>query len=214
MWAASSSRNSLSRQIVQRSRYAGREAGLVETYLRLAEGHPTHEVVLRHDRPRIHDADGQEHAAVDWVVLGDPARVERSVPAGTCADEIDQRHLQLVRGAERSIVELTLRTGAVVVEESSLCCLVGIRALRGREHGQRSRSLLGGGAVDPLHVAEERDARYPANREPPVKAPLIGKLVSELSVQDVEGQEASVAQPVVALHVGDSRQDRRDACVN
>ena len=61
-------------------------------------------------------------------LVGDDEEGEvRSIPTRASADEIDERHLQVVRGAKGSVVGLVDRSGAVVVEETIRSLYVAIR---------------------------------------------------------------------------------------
>jgi len=76
--------------------------------------------------PAGHATRGEHHLAGAEDVGGDEHRPLRPVPARARANEVDERHVQLVRGPERAVVGLIDRAGAVGVDDAVGCLTVVI----------------------------------------------------------------------------------------
>ncbi len=133
----------------------------------------------------------------------------RPVPARPRANEVDDRHLELVGGAEGAVVRLAGRTRAVGVDDALVGDRVAVRRLvRGLDR-ERRRSFLRGGAVDPLLAVQVRDAPA-AEGKAAVEAAGVRDVLAVLRAEDGELGEARGADVVVVPRPIVARSSRLD----
>ena len=114
-----------------------------------------------------------EYAACRRVVCDHVTGVERLVPARHGCDEVRDRHVERVCGAERAVVRLVGGTGAVRVEEAVGRRLVVVRRT-GRGLDRECRwPLLSCSPKDPFCV-ERNGTRRPRNGNPWSSRPRYG----------------------------------------
>jgi hypothetical protein len=158
---------------------------LVQTHARLPNRVAPLDRILELDRLRLVDRPAQrarrdEHHLRLRIVRAHEAREDRLVPARPRPDEVDERHLELVRRPQRAVVRLVDVAGAVCVEEAVLDGLVVVRRVRRGLNGERSRTSLDRRPIDPLLAVEERNA-LPTEGEAVRERTGVRNVLAELS---------------------------------
>ena len=132
----------------------------MQAIARLARGVGAH-IDRRHQAARLHVLQREPDVECDdagrRVIGGHEGRCDDPVLPGREPAEVHERRLQLVRGAQRAVVGLIDRAGAVGVRERCPVEGVRVRILKRRRERQRRRAALGARPVDALLEGPEAD---------------------------------------------------------
>jgi hypothetical protein len=162
----------------------------MQSYLGFAEDVPSLDWILDRggfllvERP-YHRSRRYDYELGRGVVTRDKAWKHWSVPARSCADEIDDRDLELVCSPQSSIVGLVNRSGAICVGKAVFGCFVSVWGPVGRVDGKGSGPPLHRRFIDALLIVEEWDPSS-TEREAAVKPTDVRNVLAELSPENCE----------------------------